>query len=145
MKKIYILLLLFVWGGIVYAQESFGCWGSQNERAQSSMGESIIISSESMNSGFQQGDWDQITSLERVDERSVCCYYDKQTRRVVIETDEDLKVSFYTSKGVLLQKINQLQRGRNYLDLGLLNAEVILIQVETILPGKQKTYKVFME
>ena len=53
MRKISILYLLLMWCGFVCAQESFGCWGSQDERAQSSMGETIVVCNESMSSGFQ--------------------------------------------------------------------------------------------
>lgn len=145
MRKISILYLLLMWCGFVCAQESFGCWGSQDERAQSSLGETIVVCNESMSSGFQQGDWDQITSLEKVDDASVRCYYDKQAKRVVIETEDCLKVAFYTLGGTLLQKINGIAGGRNYFDLSPLNEKVVLIRIETGVPGKQKTYKIVME
>lgn len=75
MRKISILYLLLMWCGFVCAQESFGCWGSQDERAQSSMGETIVVCNES----------------------------------------------------------------------SPLNEKVVLIRIETGVPGKQKTYKIVME
>ena len=89
--------------------------------------------------------WDQITSLEKVDDASVRCYYDKQAKRVVVETEDCLKAAFYTLGGTLLQKINGIAGGRNYFDLSPLNEKVVLIRIETGVPGKQKTYKIVME